>query len=346
MLAGLFRKGLYSILAVGTLCTVAVSSILVYINFYYFLVPRQEKWFAVPAYFDFSTTVTPTVSRDSGAQGIESSTAHYFAAQLDTASIKARLNPKFHYKVVLHLELTRNGFNKEAGNFMVTLSPSGSEEMVRKPAILPYRSPIIELMHDVLGCGMYVTGLWRQTSQVRIPLTDGFEPSTIAVSSDRKHYNANEKVISERKNVFQINELDPQQLTLFIDQRMHIVDAKLSFQIVLRGLCYWIHLLKLPFFVAFTGFIASIELGFVIVVAYLVVFIFGSWKSKDSTNDAFTKDLGGAMEIKVKHEDLPSIKTESLDEDDQLTAVPESPRFSTGVSESTTVVQSRSASSK
>jgi hypothetical protein len=344
MLNSFFRKGLYGFLAIGTLCAVIISSVLVYLNFYYFLIPHQEKWLSVPADFDFSTRV-PIVESSTGSidNKNSSSTTPYYAAQIDTVALRARLNPKFRYKVVLHLELTRNTFNKDLGNFMVALSPSSSsssDRTVRKPAILPYRSPIIEVMHDLLGCGLYLTGFWQQTSMVRVPLTDYFDPADFAVSSQSAYSEAS---IQKGKQ--------PQPLRLLIDQRVHIANANLSFEMVLQGLRYWIHLLKLPFFIVFTGFIASVEIGFAIVVAYLVVYIFGA--SPDKLASPLASSKNNNVKIKVEREDSPplvKIKSEPLDEDDeddegQRTAVPESPRTSPILSDTTTAVQSRSASS-
>ena len=360
MLSSLFRKGLYGVLAAGTLCAVMFSSVLVYLNFYYFFIPHQEKWLSVPAYFDFSAEV-PVMESGASSGGIDnnsSSMTSYYAAQIDTVGLRARLNPKFCYKVVVHLELTRNTFNRDLGNFMVALSPSGSSSTsddgtVRKPAILPYMSPIIEVMHDLLGCGLYLTGFWRQTSMVRVPLTDHFDPARFAISS-QSAYAENAKVKAASSIRTQEKKLT-QPLRLLIDQRVHIANAHLSFELVLQGLRYWIHLLKLPFFIIFTCFIASVELGFVIMTAYLVVYIFGARFNGDKLSslldDAKKKNNNyDSGKIKVEREDslpLVKIKFEPLDEDDegQRTVVPESPHTSPSLSGGTTAVQSRSASS-
>lgn len=124
------------------------------------------------------------------------------------------------YDVAIDLVVPRTPSNRDTGNFMLQatmhapeeasassimdtvqagLAPGSQSPKVlaksRRPAILPYRSPVVELVHKLTQLHWYVLGVRQETDKLHIPMFESVEfargwrnlPSTMRLELHSRH---------------------------------------------------------------------------------------------------------------------------------------------------------------
>lgn len=204
------------------------------------------------------------------------------------------------YSVSLELEMPRDQYNNEIGNFMVTLSTTSESgaatspsallgtSVYTRPAILPYKSPVLELLDTLFFLPLYLTKFWQQTSVLTIPLARNVASTSIIPSSGR-------------------------DTLVWLDRPVNIVQASLIINTQWQGLRAWMYHYRLLLFVVAPVAIWIIEAIVAAVVAYLVVDTFGSEPSSShSTQPLIYKEKPSQRQQRNNK----VTETPKLDEDD------------------------------
>jgi seipin len=130
------------------------------------------------------------------------------------------------YNVNAHMHLPRTPSNTAAGNFMIDLQLLGppatasTEESPallseRRPAILTYRSPVMEYAHNIMFLPLHVIGWCKESENLVVPLLDH-----VVFPRDRKSVPSRAKIEIQ----------SPYNLQVY--------SMKLEFRAQLRGLRY------------------------------------------------------------------------------------------------------------
>jgi hypothetical protein len=198
-------------------------------------------------------------------------------AAVDISNMRLSLVP---YKIAVRLDLPRDHYNQELGNFMVRMTTldSGLDAfldqhltltanssliaritrwpltydhgyvldrkpfMKTRPAILPYRSDLLESVDTMLFSPLYLTNLMSQRSLVDIEMVDWTSTAT---------QNANYVVVE-------------------LDRTVHINGASLVWTVQWQGIRYLMHQYKIIMFVVGTWFFWFIETVAMLLVAYFL----------------------------------------------------------------------------
>ncbi|KAJ5561526.1 Survival protein SurE-like phosphatase/nucleotidase [Penicillium sp. DV-2018c] len=206
-----------------------------------------------------------------------------------TAHFDSEFVPYQPYDVSVTLELPRTPSNLDAGNFMLDLTLFSSRpassllpgpnnapiSQSRRPAIMTYASPLVDVARRTARMPLYVVGWYRESETLQVPMMEHLE-FTKGV-----------------KNL-------PQSLRLEIqsDSRMQIYTAKVDIRARLTGLRWLMYNWKITSFVVFSSLFWSVSM----LSASL------TWLAMTWILESIPKD-----EIKEESEDV--IKQESEDED-------------------------------
>ncbi|KAF2135408.1 uncharacterized protein K452DRAFT_23003 [Aplosporella prunicola CBS 121167] len=216
------------------------------------------------------------------------------------------------YDVRVALTLPPTTANKEAGNFMLDLALLGPEtgtplmdkvvgagseseaaarekqepEVLarsRRPAILTFCSPGVELVHKALEMPWYVVGWRREAETLKVGLMEG-------VVFERGWRNIPVKLRLELQSV----------------ERMQVYGVRVEFEARLRGLRYLMYNFRISSFVVFTIAFWSVEMTFTL-LAWLAL-------SRFFTLD--TTDAPKREKTKIKKEGAIKTEDESADDDE------------------------------
>jgi hypothetical protein len=161
------RAYLTTILAVFTVFTLLGAAITAYTLFYWSYIPQIG--FSRPLHLQFDHVLRHEDSRDIYAP-------HPHA----TTSLSGLVTSAQAYDIGLELTLPHTPSNLAAGNFMLdvqllapssTISPATPAVLAqaRRPALLPYRSRLVQLSHTLLSLPYYALGFRSETTTLSIP---------------------------------------------------------------------------------------------------------------------------------------------------------------------------------
>ena len=227
------RTYLTTILIVSTSTILLGLATLAYTLFYWSYVPRIGFERTIHLQFDdvFDTSHSGSASQR---------TAHPYP--YGTVNLSPDLIGAQRYDVVIDLTLPRTAENQDAGNFMLEVSmhaqdvspptgtiidplpvetSSGSSPnpilaRSRRPAILPYRSTLVDLLYRLTEIHWYLLHLRTESTTLRVPVFEG--------------------VTFSRSRVPTVLRLEIQS-----PRRLRIYTARARFRARLRGLRWWMY---------------------------------------------------------------------------------------------------------
>ncbi|KAJ5095512.1 hypothetical protein NUU61_004868 [Penicillium alfredii] len=235
---------------------ISKSALRVYVNTLLFL-GAALLLFGVSgfAYGVFYLRFIPTVGLERevhlqfGTDSVANSDGHPWG----TASVDSKFVSLQPYDVAVTLELPRTPSNLDTGNFMVDLAlfsrpaasvlPGSTNALnrlshSRRPAILTYTSPLVDVARRLARLPLYVVGWRREAEMLEVPMM--------------------EKVEFQRgaRNL-------PQSLRLEIqsDGKMQVYSARVEFRAQFTGLRYFMYRWKLTSFVVFSSVFWSLSLA-------------------------------------------------------------------------------------
>ncbi|KAJ5228223.1 hypothetical protein N7489_008931 [Penicillium chrysogenum] len=193
------------------------------------------------------------------------------------------------YDVSVTLELPRTPSNLDTGNFMLDLTLFSSRpasallpgpnnapiSQARRPAIMTYASPLVDVARRVARMPLYVVGLRRESETLEVPMME---------------------LLEFRKGTQNL----PRSLRLEIqsDSKMQVYTARVEFRARLTGLRWLMYRWKITSFVVFSSLFWSVSV-----------------LSAGLTWLAMTWVLGAMPKNEIKEEPEDSIKEESGDGD-------------------------------
>lgn len=229
------------ILAWIVVIVLQILAFVLYSSIYFYYVP--ERVHSAPVYFDFGANINPVEPTSTVAGIIDFS-----------ESPITSLKKSVFYSVELELELPRDTYNADLGNFMVSLSmPRRNDPHLdsllaphvnKRPAILPFRSPTLELANTAAFLPLYLTTIWRQSSTVVVPLAKDVPYSGLSLEKG---------------------------FGISIDRRVNIAQATLNIHTQYEGLRGWMYHYRIILFVVGPAFICGIECIAAIAITWLVV---------------------------------------------------------------------------
>ncbi|KAK4902772.1 hypothetical protein LTR27_000711 [Elasticomyces elasticus] len=185
------RAYLTTFLAVATGIALLGFAITAYTLFYWSYIPRIG--FERTIHLQFDNVYGPSYSRSGSSAGAESRYPH------GTVSLWPEIVGVQRYDVVVELDFPRTPDNVEAGNFMLEVNMYAPEEKgrstmqtiqagivpgtqdttvlatSRRPAILQYRSPLIELAYKFTELHWYLLNFRQESESLRISMFEGVE---------------------------------------------------------------------------------------------------------------------------------------------------------------------------
>ncbi|KIW23333.1 uncharacterized protein PV07_11541 [Cladophialophora immunda] len=235
---------LSTILFLGTSTVLLALSSTAYAFFYYNYIPQISLERVL--YLQYGTDFPP-----------------HATAELDTNALVSQQA----YNVELILDMPRTPTNLQAGNFMLDLSLLGSKSVPdavsswlgnitvenvlyhsRRPAILPYASPILSLSHTVLHLPWHLLNLRDlDRSRLVVPM---FEMLVFPRGARNVPTHA--------------------RLELQASSVLQVYDVKLAFRAKFQGMRYWIYNYRATAFVLFTALfygvsVTSMALGWAVI---------------------------------------------------------------------------------
>lgn len=215
-----------------------------------------------------------------------------------TALDTSRLSSQQPYDISLELHLPRTRSNLAAGNFMLDLSllsrpssstgtpvlngilPNASTTLghSRRPAILPYQSPLLSVVHDVVALPWHTLGLKDlDTDILSIPMFELF-------SFARGWRNTPAAI----------------KLELQSDQPLQVYSAKVMFHARFEGLRYILYTHRILSFLVFTTCFYLVSLASTAIAWLAVSSLFGS------NTDQVKTEANGKKQIKREDDEEPA----------------------------------------
>lgn len=150
------RAFLYTLIAGGTINSLIALAPLCYIAAYNLYVPN------------------PVVSVDVDYDIVSRKT------RIDAPDLRAGVG----YEFRVQIKLPRDQYNMDLGNFMVTATSDSNSR--RRPAILPYSSPLLANLDAVVFSPLYLTNYATQSSKLVIPMFEWrSNDPTVTIAIDR-----------------------------------------------------------------------------------------------------------------------------------------------------------------
>ncbi|KAK5203222.1 hypothetical protein LTR41_011024 [Exophiala xenobiotica] len=232
----------------------------------------------------------------------------YATTALDTSALISQQA----YDVELVLDMPRTPTNLEAGNFMLDLSLLGPGINVRnvldplsawlsnittdnvykhsrRPAILPYSSPILSLSHTLLHLPWHAIG-WRDLDAVHLVV-----PMFEMISFPRGS-----------RNVPSHARLELQSSSI-----MQVYNAKLAFRAKFQGLRYWIYNYRVVAFVIFTALFYTISITSMGLAWAAITVIWAKRDASEERKRIKQEDPAGAIKQEGDAGEKPKVKEEA-----------------------------------
>lgn len=237
-----------------------------YTSTYFYYVPYSKV--SIPVFFDFSSASdfrSPSDTVDFYSPLLRGGVGPLTIPGILDLSESPVMNLKktILYSVSLELNLPRDQHNTYVGNFMVTLTAprenSNDLLVIKRPAILPYKSQILEIVDTVAFLPLYVLSFWKQTSTITVPLAKNLPYSSFTSSIPPAQGSG---------------ELGP-GINIGLDRVVNLASAVLHIHTQYRGLRAWMYHYRILLFIVGPCCIWVIECTAAMIVALFIVNLFG-----------------------------------------------------------------------
>ncbi|KAL2827021.1 putative adipose-regulatory protein-domain-containing protein [Aspergillus cavernicola] len=209
-----------------------------------------------------------------------------------TTTLDSGLIPSQPYDVHVELELPRTPSNLVAGNFMLDLTllsqpPTSARTSKnaappishsRRPAILTYTSPLVDISSKVSFMPLYVLGWRRESERLVVRMMEGFQFASGA-------HNRPESL----------------RLELRSQQEMQIYAAKVTFRTRFTGLRWIMYQWRIPSFFIFTFMFWSVSM-FSFSAAWVILTCLFNSRGKKEDEDEVKAEDEATSEATIKEE--------------------------------------------
>lgn len=239
---------------------------MLYTSTYFYYVPYSKV--SIPVFFDFSSAydiISPVETVPFQPPVLRGGVGALTVPGILDLSESPVMNLKktILYSVSLELNLPRDQHNTYMGNFMVTLTAPREKSndliVIKRPAILPYKSQILEIVDTVAFLPFYVLSFWKQTTKITVPLAKNLPYSSFTSSIPPAQGSG---------------ELGP-GINIGLDRVVNLASAVLHIHTQYRGLRAWMYHYRILLFLIGPFCIWVVECTAAMLVALFIVSLFG-----------------------------------------------------------------------